>query len=98
MGLYQILIFQKETGNDASENAAGFVNLFLQAAETLSTTINVILYVFFNPSFKRAMVCVLKCKTQTQEETNEQSHIPVPGENGHSMTNPAFDSSSVLNS
>ena len=61
MCIFCFLYFQKATGNDASENAAGFANLFLIALATFSTAYNVVLYVIFNPSFKRAMKGILKC-------------------------------------
>ena len=70
-------MFQKVTGNDTSENAAGFVNLLLLALATFSTAYNVVLYVLFNPSFKQAIVGVLKCaKTSEMNErvSVEQSH------------------------
>ena len=53
--------FQKRTGGDGSENAAGFANLLLIGLATFSTAYNVILYVVFNPTFKRAIHDILKC-------------------------------------
>ena len=54
-------LFQKRTGGDGSENAAGFANLLLIGLATFSTAYNVILYVVFNPTFKRAIHDILKC-------------------------------------
>ena len=79
--------FQKVTGNDASENATGFINLLLVALAVFSTVYNVVLYVIFNPSFKRAIKGVLRCVQvaglQEQQHTNEQrprtSCLPTEG-------------------
>ena len=61
--------FQKVTGNDASENATGFVNTLLVALAAFSTAYNVVLYVVFNPSFKRAIKNIMWCtKTQILQE------------------------------
>ena len=80
------LHLQKATGTDASENAAGFVNLLLIALATFSTAYNVVLYIIFNPSFKRVIKGVLKCSNnaQTQEEpalndqTQQTCSLPIP--------------------
>ena len=72
------IMFQKATGNDTSENAAGFVNLLLLALATFSTAYNIVLYVLFNPSFKQAIIGVLKCaKTSEMNDrvSVEQSHV-----------------------
>ena len=74
-------IFQKATGRDASENAAGFINLALLALATLSTAYNVILYVIFNPSFKKAILGILKCTNTGEVERDvgiEQSQNAPP--------------------
>lgn len=57
---------QKITGRDASENASGFVNLFLIALATFSTAYNVVLYVFNNPTIKKAMLDFLKCASTSE--------------------------------
>ena len=73
------LYFQKATGNDTSENAAGFVNLFLIALATFSTAYNVILYIIFNPSFRRAITEILKCRRNVGSlevnGTNNETHV-----------------------
>ena len=70
-------VFQKATGNDTSEHAAGFVNLLLLALAAFSTAYNVVLYVVFNPSFKQAIIGVLKCAKASEMKARinvEQSH------------------------
>ena len=56
-----LLTFQKATGSDTSEKAAGFVNLLLISLATFSTAYNVVLYHLFNPSFKAAIRETLLC-------------------------------------
>ena len=63
IGPLVMIYFQKSTGNDASENAAGFSNLLLLALAAFSTAYNVVLYVIFNPSFKQAIIGVLRCNS-----------------------------------
>ena len=74
--------FQKATGIDASENAAGFVNLFLIALATFSTAYNVVLYIIFNPNFKQAIKSVLQCprcpKRRKQPVNNDQIRHTAP--------------------
>ena len=75
----QILFFQKATGNDASEDAAGFSNLLLLSLATFSTAYNFILYVIFNPSFKKAIFGVLRCTNTNKlnkDVTGEHSQSP----------------------
>ena len=71
------ITFQKATGNDASENASGFINLSLLALATFSTAYNVVLYVIFNPSFRRAILGVLRCtRTSVLESKFEMERSP----------------------
>ena len=86
---------QKATGNDASENAAGFSNLLLLALATFSTAYNVILYVIFNPSFKQAIIGVLRCRSVREVNDRvsvEPSQSPLSqqnqggGETGNTFT------------
>ena len=76
---YFFFVLQKATGNDASEDAAGFSNLLLLALATFSTAYNVFLYIIFNPSFRNAILGVLRC-TKTSEVnkivTLERSNSP----------------------
>ena len=61
------------TGNDASENAAGSVNLLLIGLASFSTAYNIVLYIIFNPSFKQAIQGVLRCANK-----NDIQQQPVP--------------------
>ena len=84
MWLSLSLSFQKVTGNDASENATGFVNLLLVALAAFSTAYNIILYVLFNPSFKRAIKDMLCCrKSSTLLEKHRSDGVTV-----HTMAYP----------
>ena len=72
--------FQKAAGKDTSENAAGFVNLFLIALATFSTAYNVVLYIIFNPSFRRAITEILKCRQnisnlEVNRTNNDETHL-----------------------
>ena len=91
-------LFQKTTGNDASENAGGFINLSLLALATFSTAYNVVLYVIFNPSFRSAILGVLRC-TQTSVleskfEMEKSQQTPASIQDGESGANKAVVNSS----
>ena len=85
--IFSFVCFQKVTGNDASDNATGFINLLLLALAVFSTVYNVVLYVIFNPSFKRAIKGILNCSQSTdlqeQQRTDERvaatSFFPTDG-------------------
>lgn len=73
-------MFQKATGTDASEDAAGFSNLLLLALATFSTAYNVILYVIFNRSFRQAILGVLRCtgtsEVNSRVKLSDSPHSP----------------------
>ena len=69
-------LFQKETGNDSSEDAGGFVNLLLIGLASFSTAYNVVLYVMFNPSFKRGIASVLRCADTGDQSDKDLAHDP----------------------
>ncbi|KAL4218331.1 Neuropeptide FF receptor 2 [Mactra antiquata] len=71
-----LLLYAKITNSDASDDAGGFVNLFLIFLASFSTAYNVVLYVLYNPSFNRAIKDIFGCRRGATNDTNVNSQMP----------------------
>lgn len=76
-------IVQKINGSDDSEDAKGAFNLIMLFLATFSTGYNVIVYVIFNPNFRKAILYIIcfrkfrKNKVWVDSEYRSKNKMPV---------------------